>query len=171
MKNGKKNKRKKTLSSIKESRDGGQNALRGYSYQFLYSCFLVLSSINEETTFQLEGIEDIDQIISSATDSNTTHIQLKCSTNRQDASFMKPVLKNFLEVYLVDKDRNFELVYDFPVANGNLNKLFNNKLDNLSKQYWKNIIEEIKNSNSNWDWGNYNFDDFISALSLSTYLI
>ena len=165
MKNGKKNKRKKTLSSIKESRDGGQNALRGYSYQFLYSCFLVLSSINEETTFQLEGIEDIDQIISSATDSNTTHIQLKCSTNRQDASFMKPVLKNFLEVYLVDKDRNFELVYDFPVANGNLNKLFNNKLDNLSKQYWKNIIEEIKNSNSNWDWGNYNFDDFISALS------
>ena len=28
MKNGKKNKRKKTLSSIKESRDGGQNALR-----------------------------------------------------------------------------------------------------------------------------------------------
>lgn len=167
MKSGKKNKPKKTVSLIKASRDGGQNALRGYSYQFLYSCFLVLSSINEETTFQLEGIEDIDQIISSETDSNTTHIQLKCSTNRQDASFMKPVLKNFLEVYLVDKDRNFELVYDFPVANGNLNKLFNNKLDNISKQYWKNIIEEIKSSNSNWDWGNYNFYDFISALSFN----
>ncbi len=167
MKSGKKNKAKKTISSIKESRDGGQNALRGYSYQFLYSCFLVLSSINEETTFQLEGIEDIDQIISSETDNNITHTQLKYSINRQNASFMKPVLKNFLEVYLVDKDRNFELVYDFPVANGNLSKLFNNKLDNPSKQHWKDTIEEIKNENSNWNWENYNFDDFISSLSFN----
>ena len=35
MKSGKKNKPKKTISLIKESRDGGQNALRGYSYQLL----------------------------------------------------------------------------------------------------------------------------------------
>ena len=34
------------LSEIEVSRTGGQNALLGYSYQQLYSCFLFLTKLN-----------------------------------------------------------------------------------------------------------------------------
>ena len=59
---GKKKKIYKNISELKESRDGGQIALSGYSYQFLYSCYLILFSSSENTIFNLEGIEDIDKI-------------------------------------------------------------------------------------------------------------
>ena len=52
---------KVSIQELCESRDGGQIALRGYSYQFLYSCNLILSS-GTDTIFSLEGIEDIDTI-------------------------------------------------------------------------------------------------------------
>mgnify|MGYP003297222932 FL=1 len=52
---------KVNIQELMESRDGGQIALRGYSYQFLYSCNLILSS-GADTVFTLEGIEDIDTI-------------------------------------------------------------------------------------------------------------
>lgn len=64
-KNQKSNKKppvtKVSIQELQESRDGGQIALRGYSYQFLYSCNLILSS-GTDTIFTLEGIEDIDTI-------------------------------------------------------------------------------------------------------------
>ena len=48
VKNMPKGKRKKkkaphitNIQELSDSRDGGQIALRGYSYQFLYSCYLV----------------------------------------------------------------------------------------------------------------------------------
>lgn len=53
---------KKSIQSLQESRDGGQIALRGYTYQFLYACYLMLTNQNENTIFQLEGIEDVDRI-------------------------------------------------------------------------------------------------------------
>jgi len=65
MRKGTKKKNKKvavskaTIQELSVSRDGGQIALRGYSYQFLYSCYLILSSSSPEISFQLEGIEDI----------------------------------------------------------------------------------------------------------------
>ena len=34
---------KANIQELSISRDGGQIALRGYSYQFLYSCYLILS--------------------------------------------------------------------------------------------------------------------------------
>ena len=80
-------------------RNGGQIALRGYSYQFLYSCYLILSSSSPGISFQLEGIEDIDCIKQKNDSSDVTHIQLKYSVNKQDASFLPDVLKNFLEAY------------------------------------------------------------------------
>lgn len=52
---------KVNLQELQESRNGGQAALRGYSYQFLYSCNLILSS-DADTVFILEGIEDVDAI-------------------------------------------------------------------------------------------------------------
>ncbi|MDO5690299.1 MAG: hypothetical protein Q4G61_08630 [Tissierellia bacterium] len=160
---------KKDIKSIKNVRTGGQTALKGYSYQYLYTIYLILSEFREEVVFQLEGIEDIDMIEHNMRDSNgetlTTHIQLKYSKNQQDASFLKNVLKNFLEVYLIDGDRNFKLIYDFQLSRGNLSKLFNNKLDETANNYWKNIIQKIEDENSEWNWVNFDYDKFISKLS------
>lgn len=153
---------KSNIKELQESRTGGQIALKGFSYQFLYSCYLILSTIDEDIFFWLEGIEDIDKISIN----NNTHIQLKYSTQKQDASFLKDILKNYLEVYLLDKkNRNFKLVYDFDVAKGNLKKLFDCNLDIESNKYWIKIIEKIKEENLNWNWRNFLYDDFISKLS------
>lgn len=156
---------KNNISELQKSRSGGQVALRGYSYQFLYSCYLILSTVKENTIFNLEGIEDIDHIISENEEQYITHIQLKYSTIKQNASFMNGVLKNFLEAYLLDKNRKFKLVYDFSVSKGHLSKLFEGKLDAGSQKYWKDVIEKIKKETINWNWSTYNFDDFISKIS------
>ena len=155
---------KANIQELQESRDGGQIALRGYSYQFLYSCNLILSS-GTDTIFTLEGIEDIDTIKCSDGNKTITHIQLKYSTQRQDSSFMDSVLKNYLEAYLIDKNRHFKLVYDFSVAAGNLNKLFSGNLDKTSKEFWKTKIDNIKKETSLWNWSNFDFEDFIQRLS------
>ena len=155
---------KVSIQELQESRDGGQIALRGYSYQFLYSCNLILSS-GTDTIFTLEGIEDIDTIKCSDGNKTITHIQLKYSTKRQDASFMDSVLKNYLEAYLIDKDRYFKLVYDFSVAAGNLSKLFSGNLDKSSKEFWKTKIDNIRKETSLWNWNNFDFEDFIQRLS------
>ena len=156
---------KTSIQELSDSRDGGQIALRGYSYQFLYSCYLILSSTDPDTSFQLEGIEDIDRIKQTDGGSDITHIQLKYSINKQDASFLSSVLKNFLEAYLIDQDRAFKLVYDFPVANGHLSKLFESNLDSKSRAYWIGVISDIKHDNPSWNWAIYDFDQFISCLS------
>lgn len=170
---GKKKKQKKRerntkdkckIQELQESRDGGQIALRGYSYQFLYSCNLILSS-DTNTVFTLEGIEDIDVIESVDDCREITHIQLKYSTQRQDASFMDSVLKNYLEAYLIDKNRYFKLVYDFQVAAGNLSKLFSGNIDKKSRQFWESKIDNIKKETISWNWNDFNFDDFIQRLS------
>ena len=51
--------------------------------------------------------------------------QLKHSQNRQDASFLKPVLENYLKAFLHREkaDVKFCLVYDFSVAKGKFSSL------------------------------------------------
>ena len=156
---------KTNIEELSISRDGGQIALRGYSYQFLYSCYLILSSSSPDISFQLEGIEDIDCIKQKDGSSDVTHIQLKYSANKQDASFLPDVLKNFIEAYLLDQNRSFKLVYDFPVAKGHLSKMFASNLDEKSRTYWIDVISEIKQNNLSWNWSVYDFDKFISCLS------
>ena len=118
--------------------------------------------MDKDTFFYLEGIEDIDKININ----NNIHIQLKYSSQKQDASFLKDILKNYLEVYLLDKkNRNFKLVYDFSVAKGNLRKLFDSNLDTESKNYWIKVIRQIKEENPTWDWKDFSYDNFISKLS------
>ena len=153
------------IKKLSDSRTGGQVALRGYTYQFLYSCYLILLLANDNNIFHLEGIEDIDRIRQENGLDDICHIQLKYSENRQDASFLKDVLKNFLEVYLLDQSRSFKLVYDFNVARGNLSKLFEGNLDNTSREYWEKKIAEIQSENTSWDWSAYDFNDFMSKLS------
>ena len=156
---------KANIQELSISRDGGQIALRGYSYQFLYSCYLILSSSNPSNFFQLEGIEDIDCIMQKNGSNDITHIQLKYSVNKQDANFLTDVLKNFLEAYLLDQNRFFKLVYDFPVAKGHLSKIFASKLDEKSRTHWAGVISNIKKNNPSWNWSVYDFDKFISHLS------
>ena len=156
---------KANIQELSISRNGGQIALRGYSYQFLYSCYLILSSSSPDISFQLEGIEDIDCIMQKNGSNDITHIQLKYSVNKQDASFLPDVLKNFLEAYLLDQNRFFKLVYDFPVAKGNLSKIFASDLDEKSRTYWTGVISNIKQNNPSWNWSVYDFDKFISHLS------
>lgn len=155
---------KVSIQELQESRDGGQIALRGYSYQFLYSCNLILSS-DTDTIFTLEGIEDIDTIKCSGGNKTITHIQLKFSTQRQDASFMDSVLKNYLEAYLIDKNRYFKLAYDFSIAAGNLSKLFSGNFDKTSKEFWKAKVDNIKKEKYFWNWSDFDFEDFIQRLS------
>ena len=64
-------------------------------------------------------------------------------------------IKIFLEAYLIDKDREFKLVYDFEVANGDLSKILSNKLGSDSNNKWKNVISEIKEENAEWDWSGF----------------
>jgi hypothetical protein len=154
-----------SILDLKQSRIGGEIALSGFSYQFLYSCYLILLESDENSTFQLEGIEDIDHYKCEVTSKTSTHIQLKYSTQKQDASFLKDVLKNFLEAYLLDNSLKFKLVYDFTVAKGNLSKLFNNNLDKNSIKYWNAIIQNIKDENVHWNWTDFSFDSFIKNLS------
>lgn len=90
---------------------------------------------------------------------------MKYSINKQDASFLSDVLKNFLEAYLLDQNMLFKLVYDFPVAKGHLSRLFESNLDDKSRTYWIDVISKIKKNNPYWDWAAYDFDKFISCLS------
>ena len=93
---------KKSIQSLQESRDGGQIALRGYTYQFLYACYLMLTNQNENTIFQLEGIEDVDRI-EKQDGGQITHIQLKYSVNPQ--AFWLMFCKIFLRhIFLIKTD-------------------------------------------------------------------
>lgn len=154
------------IQNIEENRKGGQVALAGYTYQLWYSCYLILSELNKRNTYKLEGVEDIDQIesIEKNKDGVVTHIQIKYSDNKQSSSFLKNVLKNFLEIYLNDNNRKFILVYDFEVREGHLKKLINDELDSKSNQYWKSIISDIKEDNEKWEWDNFSYDEFMSVL-------
>ncbi len=57
------------------------------------------------------------------------------------------------------------MVYDFPVAEGNLSKLFTSHLDKNARSYWENVILNIKQKTPSWNWSVYNFDQFILHLS------
>lgn len=156
---------KRNLQELHDSRTGGSIALRGFTYQLLYTCYLILSELNSHASFVLEGIEDIDKVEHGRKHGETTHIQIKHSSNKQDATFFKDPMKNFLEAYLIDDERSFKLVYDFPVALGHMSKLFNKSLDQNSTIYWQGIVDKIKAENPNWSWSGFIFDDFINKLS------
>ena len=160
---------KANIEELQASRDGGQIALRGFTYQFLYSCYLILSESDSNTVFHLEGIEDIDKIKHEYSSTKIYHIQLKHSTLKQDASFFKDVMKNFLETYLLEKNHSFKLVYDFPIAKGHMSKLFRCSLDVESTLYWEGIVEKIKIENPLWNWSEFLFKDFIDRLSFDKH--
>ncbi|HIG0361781.1 hypothetical protein A0J52_06845 [Clostridium sporogenes] len=158
----------KSLPEIEQSRTGGQIALSGFDYQCLYSCYLILNFLDNNKKIRFEGIEDIDSYILE-TDSLIEHIQLKYSTLKQDASFLKDVLKNYLEIYLCDKSRKFKMVFDFSIAKGNLKKLIDSNMDEKSTEYWNKIIDEIRVKNLNWNWQGFDSSKFFSSLNFEYF--
>lgn len=149
------------LSEIEVSRTGGQNALLGYSYQQLYSCFLFLTKLNNNNEIRCEGIEDIDVL--DLVSGNRTYIQIKYSKERQTATFMDGVLKNFLEVFFVAQKSSFKLVYDFTTADGNLKKLFEYNLDEKSKKFWLTKLHNICIDNQ-WNITEISLEQFLNSL-------
>ena len=102
---------KENLQIIKEKRDGGSIAIRGFNFQFLYASYQILKELSEgdNHSISLEGIEDIDILHCNE------FIQVKSSKNPIDASIFwnMNVLKNYLEVYKADKNLNFRFLLNF----------------------------------------------------------
>ena len=100
----------------------------------------------------------------SSTSTETNHIQLKYSTSKQDASYITTVLANFLEIYVIDSNqRVFTIVYDMPIANGNLKKLIEKNLDQKAKSFWQNKIRDICKEHG-WGLSTEEIDQFINCL-------
>lgn len=129
------------------------------------------SILNSETDYiRFEGIEDIDTYILKK-ERAIHHIQVKYSQDKQDASYFKSILKNYLEVYLCDqnnKSRFFTLIYDFDIASGNFSKLvgrkINEKLDNSANRYWLGIVNAIRSETAGWNWDGFDFETFLQQL-------
>jgi len=138
-KNKTKAKSQDILSEIKEKRDGGAIAIRGFNFQFLYACYQILSSKDNNYTIGLEGVEDVDIL------HNDEYIQVKSSKNSIDASFFnsKGVLKNYLEVYIKDRNSNFLFVHNSTITKGHLASLEKKKLSEKSFEYWKKKVENL----------------------------
>lgn len=167
----KSNVQKNTIDSIDITRTGGAIALSGFEYQCLYSCYTLLQYLNSETDYiRFEGIEDIDTFISEK-ERTIHHIQVKYSQDKQDASYFKSILKNYLEIYLCDQNntsRFFSLIYDFDIASGNFSKLVgrkgNEKLDRSANRYWLEIVDAIRSETIGWNWEGFNFENFLQQL-------
>lgn len=148
----------KEKSDLIDNRLGGSIAIRGFEFQFLYSCYSILTELTEEDLTKkigLERLEDLDII------HKNEYVQLKTSLNDLDASFFikTNILKNFLDLYQHDKSANFKLVHNSNISDGNLKKLQNKSIDNKTLEHWTKKINELDRSL------NIDIKDFLSRIS------
>lgn len=146
------------ILELLENRNGGAIAIRGFEFQFLYTCFAMLKELGENdltAKVRLEGLEDLDII------HKKLFVQLKTSLNPIDASFLvnNNILKNFLELYQDDENSNFKLVHNSTISKGFLKKLENKKLDKKTLGHWTKKINEL---DDNLD---INVEDFLNRIS------
>lgn len=149
---------KEEKSNLFDNRFGGSIAIRGFEFQFLYSCYSILQELNEQDLSKkigLERLEDLDII------HKNEYVQLKTSSKDIDASFFTKnnILKNFVELYKSDKTSNFKLVHNSNISNGYLKKLENKKINKDTLEHWAEKINELDT--------NLNIDvrDFLSRIS------
>jgi hypothetical protein len=151
-----KKKSKQDLQKIQKKRLGGSIAIRGFHFQFLYSCYSILQELldNKNNSIRLEGIEDIDII------HKNEFIQVKSSINPISSNIFweMGVLKNYLEVYKFDYSMNFKLVHNTTIANGHLKSFEKNKFDKKSLEYWTNKIITLNNAK------NIDIQDFLNKI-------
>ncbi len=137
---------------------GGAIAIRGFEFQFLYSCYSILMELNSEDLTKkivLERLEDLNII------HKNEYLQLKTSLNGIDANyFIKTnILKIFLELYHYNKNSKFKLIHNSNITGINLKKLQNKNIDKKTLEYWSKKINE-QNKNLNID-----IKDFLSRIS------
>jgi hypothetical protein len=137
-----------TLEELLHKRNGGAVNFRGINYQMLYSCHLLLAQLadsNTTTTIRLEGIEDADLIRPALTLDSHNYIQLKSSENKINAAdfWAMGVLQNFIPIYLADLQSTFRLVYNFKIAEGLLQELFDSRLSARAFEHWQKKIKLV----------------------------
>jgi hypothetical protein len=135
-----------TLEELLRKRTGGAVNFRGINYQMLYSCHLLLAQLadsNTTTTIRLEGIEDADLIRPALTLDSHNYIQLKSSESKINAGafWEMGVLQNFIPIYLADRQSTFRLVYNFKIAEGLLQELFDCRLSARAFEHWQKKIK------------------------------
>ena len=105
--------------NLKKKRDGGSIAIRGFNFQYLYACYILLSELSNDianNAVRLEGLDDIDIL------HKKEYVQVKTSKSPIDASkfWNMNVLKNNLELYKEDIGRQFRFVHNTIIAKGYL---------------------------------------------------
>ncbi|GAA4045951.1 hypothetical protein GCM10022409_35030 [Hymenobacter glaciei] len=137
------------IQDITVRRTGGVINLRGMKYQLLYACYKMLSELTpgSEAIIQLEGLEDLD-VHNTIVVGQAEYIQLKTSVNAMNAgSFWDlGILQNFLEVYRGSPDATFRLVYNMPIASGNLQQLVQHKLSKEALTHWTVKLKGVYDS-------------------------
>lgn len=148
----------RNINALFENRFGGSIAIRGFEFQFLYSCYTILLELTEDDLSKkvgLERLEDLDII------HKNEYVQLKTSSNNIDANFFikNNILKNFLVLYQIDKNSNFRLVHNSVITKGLLKDLEHKNIDKKALEHWTQKINEIDN--------NLNIDikDFLNRIS------
>lgn len=145
-------------NTLLNNRNGGAIAIRGFEFQFLYTCYSILLELNKEDLAKkigLERLEDLDII------HKNEYIQLKTSSSKIDANFFikTNILKNFLELYRHDKNSNFKLVHNSTISDGNLKKLQNKNIDKKTLVHWTKKMNELDSSL------NIDIKDFLNRIS------
>ncbi|MDA6070775.1 hypothetical protein NJT12_14240 [Flavobacterium sp. AC] len=158
-----------TLEELLRKRTGGAVNFRGINYQMLYSCHLLLAQLadsNSTTTIRLEGIEDVDLIRPALTLDSHNYIQLKSSENKINAAdfWAMGVLQNFIPIYLADLQSTFRLVYNFKIAEGLLQELFDSRLSNRAFEHWQKKIKLVYENE-------FNIVDFLQRITFEKHTI
>jgi hypothetical protein len=153
------------LNAIADKRTGGAVNIHGITYQTLYATHTLLREFageHSDAEIRLEGLEDIDVNKGQLNLNGQELIQLKSSINSLDgAGFVEMgVLKNFLEVYRLDKTYKYRFVYNMTIAAGNLESLVAQKLKNNSLDYWQRKIGVLAK-----DIPDFRLEDFLTRLS------
>lgn len=153
------------LEYILSKRIGGAVNINGIHYQILYACLTILKELNKGTnmSIQLEGIEDLDINNPQVRFSNSEYIQIKTSKNKLDAGtfWNLGVLQNYIEIYNIDPNSRFKLVYNMNIASGSLKELIDNKLSDSSRKYWEDKLATL-------EYSGINYPQFLKSISFES---
>ena len=134
-----KKKKSNHIKNIELKRDGGSIAIRGFNFQYLYSCYILLTELSQdlpENKVRLEGIDDIDILHTNE------YVQVKTSKNSIDSSkFWKMnILLNNLEVYARNPNAKFKFVHNSVIAKGNVKGFESKKYSAEFIEYWQDKL-------------------------------
>lgn len=148
------------LQNLAQKQKGGAEALKGFTYQSLFTLYKLLKEIdNSENnkTFQLEGVEDIDYYFGN----NNIHYQVKCYSKGLDTEDIKKVLTNFLKIYTITPKSQFVIVHNNFINNGKAKDLQHKNYDLL---YWESVLCKNIEKKSSVD-----IEDFLSKITFEKY--